>query len=192
MVLLLFPGVQQLIVSSLQFTDQTSVGRRDFIGRTILHQIHDLIFQKFLFSFVCRSQTCVGVEGKQDFVVNDRNRVRTVNADRFHRFCILEQISKPGALQSILLFGRRLHVLQIKCCQQSGLELALCAAFNKQGGDVLFFEIVAECRFPSGIREDGREDFILFPNGVVFREQGEQLAQRGGSRQKESRRFATA
>ena len=50
MVLLLFPGVQQLIVSSLQLTDQTSVGRRDFIGRTILHQIHDLIFQKFLFS----------------------------------------------------------------------------------------------------------------------------------------------
>ena len=70
LVLLLFPGVQQLIVSSLQLTDQTSVGRRDFIGRTILHQIHDLIFQKFLFSFVCRSQTCVGVEGKQDFIVN--------------------------------------------------------------------------------------------------------------------------
>ena len=75
LVLLLFPGVQQLIVSSLQLTDQTSVGRRDFIGRTILHQIHDLIFQKFLFSFVCRSQTWVGVEGKQDFIVNDRNSV---------------------------------------------------------------------------------------------------------------------
>ena len=75
--------------------------------------------------------------------------------------------------------------MQIKCCQQSGLELALCAVFNKQGGDVLFLEIVAECRFPSGIREDGREDFILFPNWVAFREQGEQLAQRGGSRQKD-------
>ena len=117
--------------------------------------------------------------------MSDRNSVLAVNADRFHRFCILEQISKPGALQSVLLFGRRLHVLQIKCCQQSGLELALCAAFNKQGGDVLFLKIVAECRFPSGIREDGREDFILFPNWVVFREQGEQLAQRGGSRQKD-------
>lgn len=49
----------------------------------------------------------------------------------------------------------------------------------------MFLEIVAECRFPSGIREDGREDFILFPNWVAFREQGEQLAQRGGSRQKD-------
>lgn len=47
---------------------------------------------------------------KQDFVVNDRNSVLAVNADRFHRLCILEQISKPGALQSILLFGRRLSL----------------------------------------------------------------------------------